>query len=178
MFKFDEFMDWVEEMDVTTPHTSRYHKENFYEHVVAVAANAAINHAGRPLFIAAVLHDIGKPETARVREGKGATFYDHETHIDLVKNFLTEDDKDYNEVCELIKYHMLPYKLNGPQPWRSYAEETLVELVHSHSSSFMSNMFALNDYDVKGTYPDKAPPSRTTIEMRRTLEDYAALLGF
>lgn len=178
MFKFNNFfMSWLEAMDETTPHTSKFHKESFYEHTLTVAYNAAINNTNRQLFIAALLHDIGKPETVVVREGKGATFYDHETHIDCVKLFLSEDDEDYEAVCDLIKYHMIPYKLNGPEPWRSFAEKTLLEIVHTHSSSFVSNLFALNDYDIKGTFSKKAPPTHIKQEMRQTVIGYATKLG-
>lgn len=177
MFYFNRFMVHLDIVNGDTPHTSKYHKESLYEHVVAVAYHAAINCADRALFIAALLHDIGKPETVSVKPGKGATFYDHETHLDMVKEFLTEDDPDYNTVCDLIKYHMLPYKLSGPEPWKSFAEKTLLEVVHTHTASFMSKLFALHDYDVKGSFSKEAPFENVVSMMRRTIHVYADNLG-
>ena len=70
---------------------------------------------------AALLHDIGKPSTTKVRNGR-ITSYDHDKVGEkLAKDFLvhfTEDDKFIDEVCGLVRYHMhilyvvnnLPYK--------------------------------------------------------------------
>ena len=58
---------------------------------------------------AALLHDIGKPDTTRVRKGK-ITSYDHEkVGVELARRFLSgfEADKALTDrVCMLIRYHM------------------------------------------------------------------------
>ena len=58
---------------------------------------------------AALLHDIGKPSTTKVRKNK-ITSYDHDKiGAKLSKEFLsafTADDAHINEVSQLIRYHM------------------------------------------------------------------------
>ena len=58
---------------------------------------------------AALLHDIGKPSTTKLRKGK-ITSYDHDKiGAELSKSFLstfTDDEKFINDVYQLIRYHM------------------------------------------------------------------------
>lgn len=172
MFNYTKFMKWLEEADKETPHESKYHKESFYEHTILVASAAACRNESRPLFIAALLHDIGKPETLMVHPEKGATFYNHETHLDLIDEFLTKDDMHYKLVCDLIKLHMLPYQFNGPEPWRSYAEKQMLEVLHNHDALFISNLFMLHDFDMLGTHAGK--PNASSIDnARRIINTYA-----
>ena len=61
------------------------------------------------LMWAALLHDIGKPTTSKMRNGR-ITAYDHDkVGAELAKAFLrifTEDEKFVEEVSKLIRYHM------------------------------------------------------------------------
>lgn len=173
MFNYSKFMKWLEETNEITPHESKYHKESFYEHVLLTACSAACHNASRPVFIAALLHDIGKPETLVMRPEKGATFYNHETHLDLIKEFLTEDDMHYYLVCELIKLHMLPYQLNGPEPWRSHAEKQMLEVLHNCDALFMSYLFELHTYDMRSTYSEYIPDEESIINARHVVDTYA-----
>ena len=58
---------------------------------------------------AALLHDIGKPPTTKVRKGK-ITSYDHEkVGAVMAREFLEEfttDESFINDVCSLIRWHM------------------------------------------------------------------------
>ena len=72
---------------------------------------------------------------------------------------------------------MLPYKLNGPDPWKSEAEKEMIDIIHSHSASFMSNLFAIHDYDQKGTFSDEAPSLDTFRKMLDTVTKYAYVIG-
>lgn len=152
MFNFEKFMEWLEEADKVTPHESRYHKETFYQHVVSVGSMAS-KYGDRALFIASLLHDVGKPATVKYREGKGYTFYNHETAGgDIINQFLTEDDEDYQTIVDLVRWHMLPYQLKGPEPFKSYAEKQLLSLVQTHDSAFISRLFALHQFDDDSAY--------------------------
>ena len=173
MFYYNKFMSWLEEISETTEHVSNYHKETFYEHVLLAANSAALHFSSRPLFIAALLHDIGKPETMVVRPDKGATFYGHETHLDLLKEFLTEDDMHYKLVHDLIELHMLPYQFNGPEPWRSYAEKQMIELMHAKDALFISDLFLLHDYDMRATFSNCAPSALSISDARKIVDAYA-----
>ena len=173
MFYYTKFMKWLENVNEETPHTSKYHKESFYEHVLLTANSAALQFSNRAVFIAALLHDIGKPETMVVRPEKGATFYNHETHLDLLKEFLTEDDMHYKLVHDLIELHMLPYQFNGPEPWRSYAEKHMIELMHTKDAMFMSYLFTLHAYDNSATFSNCAPGASGIYDARKIVDRYA-----
>ena len=155
MFNLYKFLDWLYEANKTTPHTSHHHKESFYAHTIAVAYNAVCTLPSRRLYIAALLHDIGKPETLAIHEEKGSTFYNHESHINMVKEFLSEDDEDYYDVCNLIQYHMIPYTMKGPDPWKSVAEQTFMNNIRTHDTSFMRDLLTLHMCDMKGSYSDE-----------------------
>jgi putative nucleotidyltransferase with HDIG domain len=71
----------------------------------------------RALMWAALLHDIGKPATTRVRKGR-ITAYDHDkVGAELTHEFLTAvtDDQGFiDKVVQLVKYHMqLLYVVNN-----------------------------------------------------------------
>ena len=151
MFNFEKFMTWLAEADKVTPHESKYHKETFYQHVVSVASKAS-EYDDRVLFIVALLHDIGKPATIKFNENKGYTFYNHQDHTELIDEFLSEDDNDRQTITDLVKYHMLPYQLKGLEPWKSYAEKQLLNLVQTHDASFISKLFALHTFDDESRY--------------------------
>lgn len=91
-----------------------HHPEgNAWKHTMLVIDNAAREkHKSKndKVFMwAALLHDIGKPPTTKVRKGK-ITSYDHENvGANLAKEFLEEftTDKEFiEEVCVLIRWHM------------------------------------------------------------------------
>lgn len=91
-----------------------HHPEgNAWKHTMLVIDNAASEkHKSKndKVFMwAALLHDIGKPPTTKVRKGK-ITSYDHENvGANLAKEFLEEftTDKEFiEEVCVLIRWHM------------------------------------------------------------------------
>jgi len=91
-----------------------HHPEgNVWNHTVMVVDEAAKlrskSHRQRVLMWAALLHDIGKPETTEERSGK-ITSYNHEkVGAELSKKFLsafTDDEKFIDDVSQLILYHM------------------------------------------------------------------------
>lgn len=100
----------------------KHHPEgNVWNHTMMVVDEAAgirneFNDA-RAVMWAALLHDIGKPDTTKVRKGK-ITSYNHDTvGAKLSKEFLEyyTDDRDFIEkVSMFVKYHMhMLYVLKG-----------------------------------------------------------------
>jgi putative nucleotidyltransferase with HDIG domain len=104
----------------------KYHPEgNAWNHTMMVVDEAAkVKSKSKNIknfMWAALLHDIGKPSTTKVRNGR-ITSYDHDKVGEkLAKDFLvyfTDDNKFIDEVCGLVRYHMhilyvvnnLPYK--------------------------------------------------------------------
>lgn len=104
----------------------KYHPEgNAWNHTMMVVDEAAKvkgkSKNSKVFMWSALLHDIGKPSTTKVRNGR-ITSYDHDKVGEkLAKDFLmyfVDDNNFINEVCGLVRYHMhilyvvnnLPYK--------------------------------------------------------------------
>jgi putative nucleotidyltransferase with HDIG domain len=97
-----------------TEQSPQYHPEgNVWNHTLLVvdeAAKVRYRSASPAAFMwAALLHDIGKPETTRVRKGR-ITHYDHDkAGAVLARRFLlefTENVEFIDRVCGLVRYHM------------------------------------------------------------------------
>lgn len=97
-----------------TNQSPQHHPEgNAWNHTLLVVDEAAHvkskSKHPRVFMWAALLHDIGKPDTTRIRKGK-ITSYNHEKlGAELAREFLAEftDDADFIElVALLIRWHM------------------------------------------------------------------------
>ena len=97
-----------------TAQSSAHHPEgNVWNHTLLVVDEAAKvkrqSKNPRPCLWAALLHDIGKAPTTRIRRGK-ITAYDHDkAGAKLARVFLSRFSKDgrfIDQVCGLIRYHM------------------------------------------------------------------------
>jgi len=98
----------------TTDQNREHHPEgSVWNHTVMVVDEAA-KHKDRSenpkaFMWAALLHDIGKPDTTRVKRGK-VTSYDHDiVGADLTRQFLCEFDLDKSfiqSVTALVRWHM------------------------------------------------------------------------
>lgn len=97
-----------------TEQSPKHHPEgNVWNHTMLVVDEAARvkqkSHEKRIFMWAALLHDIGKPNTTKIRKGK-ITSYDHDKlGAELSKKFLMEytNDREFIEqVAELIRWHM------------------------------------------------------------------------
>lgn len=110
----------------STEQSKKYHPEgSVWNHTMLVLDEAAKVRGqakdARAFMWAALLHDIGKPGTTRVRKDK-ITSYDHDKAGErLCIEFLwvfTEDEEFIRKVSSLVRYHMhmlyvtrdLPYK--------------------------------------------------------------------
>ena len=97
-----------------TKQSPKYHPEgNVWTHTLMVVDEAAKRRGEstepRVLMWAAMLHDIGKPDTTRLKHGK-ITSYNHDREGErLAKEFLeifSEDETFIKAVCGLVRYHM------------------------------------------------------------------------
>ena len=97
-----------------TEQSKTHHPEgNVWNHTMLVLDEAAAvreNSSDPKAFMwAALLHDIGKPDTTRIKKGK-ITAYNHDkVGTDLSKEFLeavTSEQDFIVKVCLLVKYHM------------------------------------------------------------------------
>lgn len=98
----------------TTKQSPQHHPEGcVWNHTMLVIDQAAKvkNQSKWPqaFMWAALLHDIGKPDTTKIRKGK-ITSYDHDkVGAEIAKEFLSTltDDNDFiSKVTNLIRYHM------------------------------------------------------------------------
>lgn len=97
-----------------TPQQVEHHPEgDVWKHTMLVIDKAAMHRieSGNPrIFMwAALLHDLGKPETTKTRKGK-ITSYDHDKLGEkLAVKFLTpltEDKEFINGVAKMVRWHM------------------------------------------------------------------------
>jgi len=118
-----------------TDQSPRHHPEgNVWNHTMLVVDQAAQvkeqSKDPRVFMWAALLHDIGKPDTTRNRKGK-ITSYDHDKLGEkLAKDFLsafTDDHRFIESVTKLIRWHMqILFVVNG---WRFADIESMKEQV-------------------------------------------------
>lgn len=104
-----------------TPQSPKHHPEgSVWNHTMLVVDEAAKvrekSRHPRAFLWAALLHDIGKPATTKVRNGR-ITSYDHDKiGAEQAKEFLkvfTDDEPFILEVYNLVRYHMhILYVLN------------------------------------------------------------------
>lgn len=103
----------------------KHHPEgNVWNHTMLVVDAAAVrknqSKQAKVLMWAALLHDIGKPSTTRVRKGR-ITSYNHDTvGAKLAQEFLSSLDAPeefIDLVCPLIKYHMHVLFVNENLPF-------------------------------------------------------------
>lgn len=94
--------------------SAKYHPEgNVWNHTMMVLDEAALvreqTNDDRVFMWAALLHDIGKPDTTRNRKGR-ITSYNHDAvGAKLCSKFLefyTDDEVFINKVAMMVKYHM------------------------------------------------------------------------
>lgn len=100
-----------------TEQNPRYHPEgDVFAHTLLVVDQAAA-HRGeskhpRAFMWAALLHDIGKPETTKLRKGR-LTAYDHDiVGEQIARRFLeavTEERELIDQVANLVRFHMQPF---------------------------------------------------------------------
>lgn len=101
---------------INTDQNTKYHPEGaVWNHVMMVVDEAATRREEsenpRAFMWAALLHDIGKAPTTRIRKGK-ITSYNHEkVGHDMALEFLrsfTEDEELIEGVSSLVRWHMEP----------------------------------------------------------------------
>lgn len=119
---FKQFPFFMLDKLKSTEQSKQHHPEgNVWNHTMLVVDEAAKvreqSKDNKVFMWAALLHDIGKPDTTRIRKGK-ITSYDHDAvGTKLCINFLSAitDDKQFiTDVSILVKYHMhILYILKG-----------------------------------------------------------------
>lgn len=131
--------------------TSKFHLENLYIHTL-LCADYLLKQTNSKIFVlAGLLHDTGKIETRKYKEGKGWTFYGHaRVSAKKLKYFISEDDPLYKFVYDLVFCHMVFYECNNKK------ESELKFLVkYGHSESFYNNLQLFNSGDENACIRDE-----------------------
>ena len=122
------------------------HDKNVYEHTLAVLNEVSNNITVR---LAALLHDVGKPETFSLDENGIGHFYGHHMRgYDIAKNILQRlkfDNKTIDIVCVLIKEHMSRYDFLRTSNIKKFINRVGIDNLDS--------LFELQIADIKGSKP-------------------------
>ena len=139
-------------------HKSRYHREGFRTHCLLVIAGMLEKYqngdVSEEAFVAACLHDIGKPRTAKLNKRGEACFYGHENVTEEeIAEFLDPDYPEFEKVLDLIRGHMLPLGVGEgtPEPYRSKNQERLNAFLGAHDEQFEKDLMILSDCDQRSS---------------------------
>ncbi|MGE5381234.1 MAG: HD domain-containing protein [Methylocystaceae bacterium] len=103
------------EDQVGVPQSPLHHPEgDVWNHTCMVVDEAAqrrsVSREPRVFMWAALLHDLGKPLTTRIRKNQRITAYDHDKEGEkLARQFLkafTDDNSFIDQVAQLVRWHM------------------------------------------------------------------------
>lgn len=136
------------------------------------------------LFLAALLHDIGKVKTTRIEDGEWISPHHGSTGSQIVREFLwkgcgicgTKDLIVFREtVCALIRYHMLPFHLmDQDDPERIVRSVAAVGDLAVDFSWYLLCMLA--EADMRGRVADDIPDGLTQVELARLMAAEAECL--
>ena len=136
------------------------------------------------LFLAAVLHDIGKVRTTRLEDGSWVSPYHSAVGSRIARAFLwsdcsicgTRDAIGFREtVCALIRYHMLPgHLMDQEDPGR---KARTVAAVGETAAGFSWRLLCmLTEADVQGRIAEDIPKELERIELARMAAEEAGCL--
>lgn len=177
----------------TTQQNPAYHGEgDVYTHTQMVCRELAGTSAfyelpvrqQSELFLAAVLHDIGKVKTTRREGGEWVSPHHAYTGSLIAREFLwqncgicgTQELINYREtVCTLIRYHMLPvHLLSQEKPERRVREIAAIGELAADFSWHLLCMLA--EADVRGRIADDIEEGLAQVELSRLMAEDAECL--
>ena len=122
---------------------NKYHAYSVYGHTLETLGLVPRD---LTLRLAALFHDVGKPNTLSVDEEGERHFYDHATISEqIAKKALTElkhDNKTINKVCLLIQDHMFDFNISN---------KTIRKMLGKHGKEGFVQLIELRRADMKGS---------------------------
>lgn len=118
-----------------TEQSIKYHPEgNVWNHTMLVVDEAASRRSlsgdKNSFMWAALLHDIGKADTTKIRKGK-ITSYDHDKLGEQLSMYFlmefTKDENFINKVSKLVRWHMQPFHVIK-NPRFAEVEEMIIDV--------------------------------------------------
>lgn len=133
---------------------NQYHKWDVFEH--SIRCMDAIPNTKLELRVAALLHDIGKPQTKIIRDGE-ATFYNHEkVSAEIAKSLLIRlkfSNKQIETICHLISQHMYYYTSDwSDKALRRFIKRVKIEYIYDVIELTKADRFAHKG--IKGNFAD------------------------
>ncbi|HHD2751662.1 TPA: HDIG domain-containing metalloprotein [Clostridium perfringens] len=133
----NSFLEIVKELEKVHQEKKHHPEGNVWNHTLQVLDEAAslreLANNKREFMWAALLHDIGKKDTTKMRKGRW-TAYDHDrVGANLAENILrnvVEDDKFIRDVSNLIRYHMSYLYIDKNLPFAKPEEMVLNSDLH------------------------------------------------
>lgn len=125
--------------------------------------------------VAALLHDIGKPEAKRIvktPQGENITFYKHEHYsAEIAKRMLFRlkfSNAEIGDICHLIENHMFNYEPN----WKDSAVRRFIVKVKTEN---IDNLFDLRLADIYGMHNKairikNSPTCALLLEFKKRIE--------
>lgn len=161
---------------VKTEQSSVHHSEgNVWNHTMLVLDNAAKNrnlsNNPRAFMWAALLHDLGKAPTTKIRNGK-ITSYDHDKvgenlALEFLKDFIRDKEFLY-EVSKLVRWHMQILFVDKNLPFAN-----IKDMIKETSINEIALLGKCDRLGRGGMTPDKIEEEERNIEMFiEKCEDY------
>lgn len=134
---------------------NKHHIYDCYEHSILSLKYAAQKDYNQYVRLAALLHDIGKPQTKQ-GEGLDATFYNHEIVgakiTAQILNRLRFSKKDTNRIVRLVRYHLFYYNVG------EVGDSSIRRLVHKVGPENLEELLQVRYCDRIGSGCPKAEP--------------------
>ncbi|MBQ3951260.1 MAG: HD domain-containing protein [Oscillospiraceae bacterium] len=160
------------------PHACAHHAEPFDVHCLCVIGRMVEayenGNASEELLLAACLHDIAKPRTAKPGKDGQAHFYGHE-HVtgEELAEFLSPSYPGFERVADLVRGHSLPWQISeaGSRKLRKRLKRHYDALIEKYGSGFGKELDLLVACDRAGSVEDAAdlPAARKEAERVKAL---------
>lgn len=132
-----------------------------YRHTLKVLENTG---AGVDKQLAALLHDIGKPDTTEMLEDKITSYGHDEVGAEIAQGIMKRlkfDKKTQERVKKMVRYHMRPHRLP-----KEPSSKSLRKFVRDVGDELMDAVLELADADALGRIPSKS----TIPELREKID--------
>ena len=156
------------------PHVCAHHAEPFDVHCLGVVGRMIEKYergrASEELLLAACLHDIAKPRTAKPGKDGQAHFYGHEHVADEeLAEFLDPSYPGFERVADLIGGHSLPWQIE--ETGSKKLKKRYDALIEKYDSGFGEDLDLLVACDRAGSVKNAAdlPAAREEAERIKTL---------
>jgi putative nucleotidyltransferase with HDIG domain len=141
-----------------------FHSFDVLDHCLYACDYAAANGYSRELRLAALFHDVGKPQTRQKDKSGVWTFHRHEEKSSEICRKILErlrySNAAINEVCHLIKEHMFFYT----EDWSDSAVRRFIARI---GESNLENMYRLRRADAFAFSREEAAPASLLLLANR-----------